>query len=351
MVQRVLIYRLGSIGDTIIALPALRLVARKYPNAERRILTNEIVNHQESPVQSVLENTDLVHGYFTYPLKTRDLKKISLLRRQIKQWNPQVLVYLTATRGLVKTIRDALFFKWCGIPKLIGVPYLTGSQTPRKLPHLQHYEHEAGRLCRCLVNLGVIDMDNPMAWSLELTNDERSKAEKILSNWNGARRFIAICPGAKVDVKDWGMENWQEALKRLSERYPEIGLVSLGSDQDAEKSEELSLIWKAPVLNLCGQLSPRESAAILERAIVFLGHDSGPMHLSASVGTPCVAVFSARNYPGEWFPLGKKHHVLYHQTPCFGCRKITCSELDKVCIRSIPVEDVVKGAIKIIEGE
>ena len=49
-------------------------------------------------------------------------------------------------------------------------------------------------------------------------------------------------------------------------------------------------------VNLCGRLTPRETAAVLEHAEVFLGPDSGPMHLAASVGVPCVIAFSAQGF-------------------------------------------------------
>ncbi|RLC87314.1 MAG: hypothetical protein DRI37_06285 [Chloroflexi bacterium] len=96
-----------------------------------------------------------------------------------------------------------------------------------------------------------------------------------------------------------------------------------------------------PRLNLCGQLSPRETAAVLKKAELFIGHDSGSMHLSAAVKTPYVAIFSARNKPGKWYPFGNQHRILYHQVPCCGCNLVVCKQFDKICIRSITVSGVV----------
>ena len=50
---------------------------------------------------------------------------------------------------------------------------------------------------------------------------------------------------------------------------------------------------------------------IMDRAKIFMGHDSGPMHLAASVGTPSVSVFSNRAKPGIWFPFGAQNRVFY----------------------------------------
>jgi len=128
--------------------------------------------------------------------------------------------------------------------------------------------------------------------------------------------------GAKADTKDWTDTNWTNLLKRLSSLYPSLGLVLLGSSDEQPRSDTLLGSWCGPKANLCGLASPRVSAAVIQRAKVFVGHDSGPMHLAGAVGTPSVAIFSARNPPGQWYPRGNHHTILYRKTFCFGCR--TC---------------------------
>jgi glycosyltransferase involved in cell wall biosynthesis len=75
-------------------------------------------------------------------------------------------------------------------------------------------------------------------------------------------------------------------------------------------------------------------------------HDSGPMHLAATMGVPCVAIFSARAKPGEWFPRGDHHTVLYHKTPCWDCGLEECIEKEKLCILSITVDEVFRPAVQ-----
>ena len=91
--RRILIYRLGSLGDTVVALPSLRLIADIFPDAERWMLTNISVNEKAAPIEQVLEGTGLVDNYIEYPLGTRDLSSLLLLRQRIKQFNPDELVY------------------------------------------------------------------------------------------------------------------------------------------------------------------------------------------------------------------------------------------------------------------
>jgi ADP-heptose:LPS heptosyltransferase len=64
------------------------------------------------------------------------------------------------------------------------------------------------------------------------------------------------------------------------------------------------------------------------------------MHLAATVGTPCVAIFAARNIPRVWFPYGSGHRVVYHEVDCMGCKLETCIVEKKKCLTSITVAEV-----------
>lgn len=94
----------------------------------------------------------------------------------------------------------------------------------------------------------------------------------------GKKQFIACSTGTKVEVNDWGTRNWQQLLQRLSQAYQSYGLVLIGAGDEFVRSERASRDWSGPKLNLCGILTPRESAAVPKRAAVFVGHDNGPLH-------------------------------------------------------------------------
>jgi ADP-heptose:LPS heptosyltransferase len=72
------------------------------------------------------------------------------------------------------------------------------------------------------------------------------------------------------------------------------------------------------------------------------------MHLAAAVQTRCVAVFSARNPPGVWFPYGTQHRVLYRRVDCEGCRLNTCIVQKKKCILSITVDEVLAQVVSVL---
>lgn len=74
---------------------------------------------------------------------------------------------------------------------------------------------------------------------------------------------------------------------------------------------------------------------------MFFGHDSGPAHLAASVGTPVLGIYSSRNRPGQWFPQGPHVRVVHHWVACGGCGLVTCTVQAKKCILSISVEEAL----------
>jgi ADP-heptose:LPS heptosyltransferase len=344
--KRVLIYRLGSLGDTLVAIPALHLVARSFPDAERRMLTNFPVTVKAPPAAAILENSGLVQGYFRYSTGTRHPGELLSLWWQIIRWRPQVLVYMGGSRGIKSARRDAAFFHFCGIRRLIGVPVTEDMQQNRWQDSEQALEPEGARLARNLAELGDARLDDSESWDLRLTAEEHARAAEALGPAAG-RPILAVSVGTKVQAKDWGRENWRSLLGELAVRYPGYALTLSGSPQESEASEFAADGWRetcttgGPVINLCGRLTPRESAAAFAKAKLFIGHDSGPMHLAAAVQTPCVAIFAARNRPRVWFPYGKIHRVLYHRTDCWGCGLETCTIERKKCITSISVEEVL----------
>src|SRR3981189_1123208 len=97
--KRVLIYRLGSLGDPLVAMPAFHLIARAFPDAERRLLTNFPVNAKAPPAAAILESTNLIPGYFRCAAGTRSPGELLTLWWQLRRWRPQALIYMGPARG------------------------------------------------------------------------------------------------------------------------------------------------------------------------------------------------------------------------------------------------------------
>jgi heptosyltransferase-3 len=361
--RRVLVYRLGSLGDMLVALPSLHLVARAFPRAERRMLTNVSVNAKAPAAAAILDGSGLIGGYMRYAVGTRSVKELLGLWWSIVRFRPQVVVYLAASRGVEAARRDAAFFRLCGVRRLIGVPDTQGMQKNfygaasggrDGAMGDGNLEPEAARLARNIGELGDLgELADPArlgeaaSWDLHLSAAEHAAAATAIGNQALGSRPIAVSVGTKVQAKDWGKENWQALLGAVAKEFPGRALLLAGAAEESVASEFAADGWRAngggPVVNLCGRLTPRESAAAFARAELFVGHDSGPMHLAASVGTPCVAIFAARNIPRQWFPFGQQHRVLYHRVECWGCGLETCVEQQKKCLLSITVDEVMEA--------
>jgi heptosyltransferase-3 len=349
--QRVLIFLLGSLGDTLLALPALHLIRRTFPDAERRVLTHTSVSEKAASMASLLEGTGLVDGYFYFPARSKGsmrIRPLTALALDIRAWKPDLLVYLHEQRGKWIARRDGLLFKMLGLPRSIGVPYDTELQRVPADEMTGRFEHRSEYLARSLSSIGDLRLADRSSWDLCFSSEERFRAQSELKSMSQCAGTIAMSIGTKVDVNDWGDQNWRPMLAGLSAQLPGWGLVALGAPVERDRSSALLAAWRGPSLNLCGDLSVRESGALLERVRLFIGHDSGPMHLAATVGTPCVAVFSARNLPGRWYPYGESHRVFYHKTECFGCRLSACVEFKKKCILSISVSEVSDAVMSML---
>jgi heptosyltransferase III len=342
-VKRVLIYRLGSLGDTVVALPALHLVARTFPNAKRLMLTNLPV-HVKAPASSaVIGESGLVHGYIGYPVGTRSPVKLAGICWKIRRFRPDLMIYLAPSRGEQALERDRRFFRLCGVSRIIGMPF-GDFALPKYDAQADYWEHESARLLRTIRPLGSADATDLRNWDLRLTPAEVQKAKDVLSPIAG-RRFIACGPGTKMQSKDWGEENWRQLLQKLSAALPEHALVLVGAKEDAPISEYAASDWSGPRLNLCGSLTPRETAAVIAGAELFLGPDSGPMHMAASLGVPCAIVYASRSRRGHWFPIGEGHQVAYHTLPCSLCNLEVCIENQKKCITSISIDEMFADAM------
>ena len=287
-------------------------------------------------------------------VSTRSVGELISLWWQLLRWRPEVVVYMAAFRSEAAVARDSRFFSLCGIRRQIGVPLNEAMQKNLWIDTEGALEAEAGRLARNLGELGDGRLDDRASWDLRLNSAEVAKAREVLVSVNGLP-LIAVSVGTKVQSKDWGANNWRALLLELAREYAGYGLVLCGAAEEEIESEAAADGWRAvsaaPVTNLCGRLTPRESAAVLAAAKIFIGHDSGPMHLAAAVQTPCVAIFAARNKPKMWFPYGTQHRVVYHQVDCWGCGLETCVVEKKKCILSISLAEVMHEVKEVLGSD
>ena len=329
--MRALIYQTGSLGDTIVSLPAITAIRETLGESYEVWLLHERRPNVVTP-EAVLAPTRLVDRYLSYSFTTHPLGRLlagaGLMRRIRHLRFAKVFYVVGSKRPTLSVRRDAMFFSLCGIREKFGFRAVAaGARSPRDkdgFPARVSYEGDV-RL-RHLMADGLHDISaHQRHLKLELFGEkERDAVGQRLASARRypARPLIAICPGTNMPAKRWPMERFIEVGRQLlaTDQYE---LVIVGGKGDRNASAELLHAWGSGI-DTCGTLTVAESAALLSLCRLCISLDSGPAHLSSAVGTPCVALFSGRDYPGRWDPPQQTARVLRNPVLCGGCMAETC---------------------------
>lgn len=170
---------------------------------------------------------------------------------------------------------------------------------------------------------------------------EPSEAFPPAGGWlDEAAPLLAVHLGAGTRAKRWPARHWAELVARFLDDGWRVIVVGSTDDADAARA-----LW--PHRNLrdwTGRLRVTETAALLERADLFLGSDSGPAHLAACAGVPSVILFSGTNRVGQWRPWSRRSLVLRHVVPCQPCHQKVCPLADHPCMAGLLPEHVYRAA-------
>lgn len=348
--EGILVYRLGSLGDTVIALPAFHAVRRAFPESRITLLTNRPVSAKAAASEEVLGRGYFFDQVLDYPVGTRNPWVLAGLVWRLRRLRIRTAVNLAAFRSDRATARDRWFFRVGGVERFVGFDLQARDKRPVPDALTGEVEWEAARIARRVAELEAVDLEDQGNWDLLLTPVEVAVGEAMLEPLPGGGSLMAFSMGTKVQAKHWGVQNWEALSRRLAGHFPDWSAVFLGSASEREEADRCAAAWSGRVVNLCGKSTPRESAAVLRRCRLFLGHDSGPMHLAACMGVPCVAVFSARNLPRQWFPRGgDRNRILQRRPECAGCGLEVCVEQEKRCLTDISVREVLGAALGVLK--
>ncbi|MDW8468727.1 MAG: asparagine synthase-related protein [Burkholderiales bacterium] len=349
--RNILVFRFGQLGDTLVALPAFRILRRRFPEARITVLTAKDPNANWVMAEEVLPQ-GLVDGFLTYETGQSgpSLGEALRLLPKIRSSRFDLLVYLApSSRSTVKAWRDHLYFRLAGIADSLGYDLESPYPTRRPGEPLPWLEQEADRL-RARLRKDGIDIPVPTSalMRLEPTKADRIAARRFLEEHASSKlhRLVAIGPGSKWPSKRWGEERFAELGRRLIEAFG-ITPVVLGGREDAALADRLIAFWGKGI-NGAGPLSIRHAAAVLERCDLYVGNDTGTMHLAAAVGTRCVAIFAAQDWPGRWYPYGQGHIVLRKALPCEGCKLVVCKQYENACLRAISVDEVFEACGRVL---
>ena len=342
----VLVYQIGSLGDTIVSVPTYRAVRRHFgPKARILVLHNAPPAGRASP-HEVLDGSGLVDGAVTFQQYAgrstwKTWEEVWTKLRRIK---PAAVVYIGPGERTAKLVqRDRLFFQLCRVPELIGFhacdTQLEVTRDPAGRP--RPVPHEAVVRLERLEKDGIApdrasDMRLPL---LTLPLPEREKALRWLDEHRPpGKAVVAVCPGANQSAKFWPMERFEEIGRRLL-ATGDFELLVIGGPVERAMGDRLLTAWGSGI-NAAGQFSVMGSAALLSQCRFLVGLDTGTTHLAAALSVPCVALYADRDPPGQWEPLGDDHILLRHPVPCGGCGLKDCTVAGHPCMSNLSVEQV-----------
>lgn len=355
--QNLLIFRIGHLGDTVIALPALWAIRDAFPSAHLTLLTNIDAGnpHYVSP-RNVLPERGLIDDFLAYPTNLGFAARLSAfftLWRTLRKGKFDAVLYLMPRiRTAVQIDRDKRFFRVSGIKKVIGTDYLRrhglSGAIPKPTPAV---DLEGDFLLDLLESEGIAINKTNKKTDLLLTTSEVAAARNWLASESrvSGRKLLAVAPGSKWPSKIWDEQRFGDVVDRLIVRdncYP----IIFGGGEDHETGDRLIGRWKTGA-NSAGALDIRESAALLRDCGLYLGNDTGTMHIAAAVGVPCVAIFAATDWRGRWWPFGERNTVFRKTVECEGCLTPDCFNRHK-CLNLVGTDEVYEACARTIsEGE
>lgn len=331
--DNILVIKLRYIGDVLLATPVLRALREAFPQARLTMAVNrgteEILTGNPDLTEVLVVDRGGVGA---------DLRFLGEIRRQ----------RFDCVIDLTDGDRSAMMAWASGAPVRIG---FNAEHRWRGLLYTlivtSSSVHRVERDLAAVRALGIEPKtDLPI---LNLSPQEEHEAAELLeeigaesANGVGGRPLVLLHPGARYWFKAWPAERFAELADRLTDAYRCQILVG-GADQDGDMVDRIRTHARCDLKVLAGRVDLRQFAAVVKRCAVFIGNDTGAMHIAAAMGTPIVALFGPSR-PAEWGPRGRDIAVLYKGLDCRPCFHPTCRRGEDNCMRQISVEEVFAAA-------
>ena len=315
--MRLLVFRAGALGDTLMVTPLLRALSDAYPEGEIDVLAS-------ASAAPILEHHPLIR------------------RLEILKWRNIPYLLSREKHALVRRLGEASYDLAVLLER---APHYRELLTRAAIRDVRSFrEAPFNPKAHAIENyLRVADMD-PTTTSHDmeafLTDEDRARAGELLSGLDPPRIGIHLGygPGSKkknqaTRLKGWPLEHFSRLSRSLAERG--ANLVFTGSKADRE---DIARVAPESALDLSGQTTVRELGAVIEKLELFISVDSGPAHLAAAVGTPLVVLWGPAFYE-QVRPVSSRSaiRVLRHVVPCAPCYD---TPLMKSCQRNLCMEGI-----------
>ncbi|AFM25773.1 glycosyltransferase family 9 protein [Desulfomonile tiedjei] len=190
-------------------------------------------------------------------------------------------------------------------------------------------------------------LPEPEDFRIEINQGARGSVEKFLreSGIRTDRQIIYANPSARWTTKFWTVPAWAEFADLVAEQTS-AAVIFAGSPEDRPYIDQIMALTRSVPVVAAGKLSLAESVALLSLSDVYVGVDSGPMHIAAFTGTPVVALFGPTE-PEKVGPYGSGHLVVRREDlTCLGCRKRTCD--NRECLQSLSAWTVFDALLELL---
>jgi lipopolysaccharide heptosyltransferase II len=335
-IKKILLIRLRRIGDVILTTPAVTTLRQCFPASSISYIV-------ERPYRELVEGNPNLDKVIVLE-KKQGLKDFFRLIRLIrKEKYDAVLDFHGGPRASLITLFSRAKLK-VGY-RIKYKNFIYDIKLPRR-PE-QGYFHSVENHINLVKALGVEVKSFPPLYLPQARKTEVERVSKFIKeNSLGASKIIAIHISAGNEFRNWGVDNLVQLINLLGQRA-DVKIVLLGTGEDQKAEEEILKKSTASVLSLVGRLNLREVREFISRSSLFVGPDSGPMHIAASTSTPIVALFGP-NLPAFNAPWKAKAIVVEKELDCRPCKQRRCLHQDFRCLKGIEPEEVYQACLRFI---
>jgi len=345
--DNILVMRYRFIGDTILTIPFLRNLRRAEPQAHIAWMvapgSSDVVKGIPYVNEMIYWDPVTIHADSRGSHRTLS-SKIAFLKDLRRHHFDKVYV-------LKRSLSSAVIAWLSGAPKRIGFDTEgRGLLLTTKVPY-RHDQHEVKNFLDVLKADGIkVEDDHLEIWT---SPAEEERIAGILADAGVApfSRLAALHPFSAVAQRGWPLENYAELAVRLRKEANFTPLI-IGGPGDVEVFAAVKHMFACHATDLVGKCNLRDTIALLRRCSLFVGNDSGIMHLAAAAGTPLVALFGPQS-PVKFGPWSTRANVIYKGMPCSPCRQKFFSECEPsarmrpACMEAISVNEVYQESVRI----
>jgi lipopolysaccharide heptosyltransferase II len=345
-VKKILIIRLSSLGDILLATPLVRQLRQKYPRVQLDFLVRkeyaELLRHH--PGLSRLIEFDVRQGFTSLQKLRKEIHRtcydvvLDIHNNLRSRYLCFALPFLSFFRTRVYRICKNQFVRFLLVKFKIN---LYRRLYGRVIPVWEKYLLTAR-------SLGIIADGRQL--ELYLPEEDIIAAQNFRLSLTGNNWEIVIAPGAKHFSKRWPEESFAELIQQL---YAKTGMrtILVGGDEDILVIEKiLQKLPEGMAASAAGRLSLLETAALIRQSKLMISNDSGLMHLGSALDVPLVAIFGSTVEELGFFPNSPKaivveNHGLYCR-PCSHIGRSSCPEKHFRCMKEITPEKVLTAVLQ-----